>query len=289
MNDQNHIERRYLFHAEALGLAAHIRRPKDYFLDSVGSCTLAITGGRADARAGAGEAGLISYQSAVTHVCGDYVTPEEAVKFTHGNYGDNNLHARTTVQAAVSGLKIDMPQEESDFHLFGRSSRTLSIDRLEATLGSTSDRETPNEYKTMNASVSGVMIDGRPLSVRIDTTLFTENSTKRKLDGAMSNSACRERIANQIIYTTPELTLATVVMNLDWEDGAPPHTEIERNRVKIRGFGSLYFGEMVIQEGFRRLSLLRFQLGCPNGGEGTVVQADSNGQTSPPQKGSGNP
>jgi len=283
--ERNQIERRYLFHAEALGLAAHIRRPKDYFIDSVASSTLAITGGRADGRAGAGEAGIISYQSALTHVCGDYVTPEQAVNFTHGNWGDNNLHARTTVRASVSGFKIDVTQEKWDFDLFGRSNRTLSIDQLDATLGSTSDRENPNEYRTLDASVNGVVVDGRPLSVHIDTTLFTENCTKEQLDRALSDSACRERAGNQIIYTTRDLTMATVVMNLNWEDGVPPHTQIDRNKLTIEGIGSIYFGELVIQEGFRRLTLLRLQLGSQNGGEGTVVQADSNGQTSPPQKG----
>jgi hypothetical protein len=283
--EQNHIERRYLFHAEALGLAAHIRRPKDYFIDSVASSTLAITGGRADGRAGAGEAGIISYQSAVTHVCGDFVTPEEAVNFTHGNYGENNLHARTTVQASVTGFKIDVPQDHSDFDLFGRSNRTVSIEQLDATLGSTSDRQSPNAYRTLSATVRGVVVDGRPLEVNIDTTMFTENCTKRRLDCALDDEEFRQRSVNQILYDTPGFTLATVVTNLHFKDGAPPHTQIDKNKVTIRGLGSLYFGELVVQEGFRRLTLLRFQLGSPDGGEGTVVQADSNGQTSPPQKG----
>lgn len=286
-DDQEQIERRFLFHAEALGVAAHIRRPKDYFLDSVASSVLAVTGGRAEARAEAGGSGIISYKSAATQAYGDFERPEDAVKFTHGNHGENDLSTRTAVQSIVSGFKLDVPQEHSGLNLFGQSSRTVSAEHLEAMLESTSDRRSPNAFRTLNAVYRGVVIDGRPLIVETNTKLFTDKCTKRKLDCALDDPGFRRSCSNQILDEWPSLILGTVVTRLHWEDGAPPHTEIDRNRLTIHGLGSLYFGEIIIQEGFRRLTLLRFQLGSPDGGEGVVVQADSNGQTSPPQKSGG--
>jgi hypothetical protein len=314
--DRSHIEPRFLFHAEALGLAAQIRQPKEYFLDSVASSTLAITGGRAQARVGPGGAGIISYQSAATHVCGDFVPFEETGRFTSGNHAENGLPARTGVQVTVTGFKLDVPQEHSWFNLFGRSSRTFSIEHAEAMLGSISDRQRPNAYKTLNAVIRGVFVDGRELNVDIDTHLFTENCTKRKLDCALDDEGFRDRCSNQILYEAPGFTLGTVVTGLHWADGPALHTAIDRNKLTIEGLGSLYFGEIVIEEGFRRFTVLRFELGSPDEGQspaeegvrhrvrddgttssgsttsssttgaGTMGQADSNGQTSPPQKGS---
>jgi hypothetical protein len=311
--DQNYIEPRFLFHAEALGLAAHIRHPKEYFLDSVASSTLAITGGRAQARVGPGETGIISYQSAATHVCGDFLPFEETGRVTAGHDGENGLPARTGVQVTVTGFKLDVPQEHAWFNLFGRSSRTFSIEHAEAMLESISDRRRPNAYKTLNAVIRGVFVDGRELYVDIDTHLFTENCTKRKLDCALDDDGFRERCSNQILCEMPGITLGTVVTGLRWADGPALHTKIHRNRLTIDGLGSLYFGEIVVEEEFRRFTLLRFELGSPDGGQslaeegerlqvraekkssspspppgptgsGTVGAADSQGgQTNPPQ------
>lgn len=289
----NQIERRFLFHAEALGLAAHIRQPKEYFLDSVASSTLAITGGRAQARVGPGEAGIISYQSAATHVCGDFVPLEETGRFASGNNGEYGLPARTSAQVTVTGFKLDVPQEHSWFKLFGHTSRPFSIEHAEAMLGSISDRQRPSAYKTLNAVMRGVFVDGRELNVDIDTDLFTENCTKRKLDCSLDDEAFRDRCSNQILSEMPGITLGTVVTGLRWADGPALHTQIAGNKLTIEGLGSLYFGEIVVQEGFRRFTLLRFELGSPDGGQGTVEEdvvrpqpkerGDIPAQTTPPQ------
>jgi hypothetical protein len=310
--NQQYTDPRYLFHGEALGLAAHIQQPTEYFLDSVASSVLPITGGRAKAQAGPGGIGVISYQSASTQACGGFVKPADAARSTQSDYRENYLSTQTSVQAVVSGLKLDVPQEHSWFNLFGRSSRTVLAERLEAGLESTSDRFSSNAFKSLTAVFDGITVDGHALRVDTNTQLFTDNYTKKKLDDALGDERFRRTCSSQILNEWPDLTLATVVSRLRWEDGAAPHTEIEGNRLKIQGLGSLYFGEIVIQEGFRRLTLIRFQLGSADEGRtlaagdertqlqaeklplpppsqptgsGTIAQADSNGQTSPPQKG----
>ncbi len=76
---------------------------------------------------------------------------------------------------------------------------------------------------------------------------------------------------------------ATVVTNLEWEGKAPDETLKVGNSVVIKGFGSIYFGEILIEEGFRRLTLLRFQLGSQVGGSGSAAEIQTNGSTWPPQ------
>jgi len=309
MNGDNYAAPQFLFHADALGLAAHIQQPKNYFLDSVASSVLAITGGRAEARAEAGGAGIISYQSAATQVYGGSEAPADAVRFTQAHYSDDGPFIRTAVQSIVTGFKLEVPQHQSWWHLFG-SSRTVFAEELEAMLESTSDCRGENEFRTLQAFFRGVVVDGRELMVETNTKLFTDNYTKEKLDCALRDDAYRQSCSNQIIGKSADTIFATAVRQLRWADGAPPHTAIEGHRLTIDGLGSFYFGEIIIEEGFRRLTLIRFQLGSPDGsespaagegarlkmddtgspgsqssttGSGTVVQAASNGQTSPPQ------
>jgi hypothetical protein len=284
--DQEQLEQRFLFHAEALGVAAHFRRPKDFYLDSVASSVLAITGGRAEAKAGRGHAGVLSYESASTRVTGDYTPSDEAVKFTWGNHGENNLATLTTVQANVRGFTIKMPQI-GEGAAPGFERRTVEIEEMDCSLESTSDRKTENAFRTLASSIQGVRVDGRELQVKIDTELFNQNPTKKDLDSAMAREKCNERKPNQIIYDSPTLILATVVTELRFAGEPPAFTEIRGNQVKILGVGSLYFGELVVQEGFRRFSSIRFQLGSPDGGEGTAGQGQSNGTPYPPLSGTG--
>ena len=49
----------------------------------------------------------------------------------------------------------------------------------------------------------------------------------------------------------------------------------------IKDFGRLYIGEIIVSHGAKRLSMLRFDLGCVNCGGGTVGAADVNGETMP--------
>lgn len=285
-SDQENVEQRFLFHAEALGVAAHFRRPKDFYLDSVASSVLAITGGRAEARVGPGRAGIISYEEAFTRVTGDYDPPARAVDYTYGNHAQNNLPTRTTVEAKVRGFRIDAPQEGED-KITGFERRIVHIDEMNCMLESTSDRRKPNVFGNLASSIRGVKVDGRELLVETNTEMFNQKPTKRKLDCAMDNDDFRAVHSRQIIYDSPTLTLATVVRSLRFVDEPPAFTEIQGNRVKILGVGSLYFGELVIEEGFRRFTSLRFQLGSTNGGDGVAGQGQSNGTPYPPLQGTG--
>lgn len=284
--DGEQVERRFLFHGEALALAAHVRRPRDYFIDSVASSTLSIAGGRAEARGEGADFGILSYRSAFTRVSGDYDPPGEAVRFTHGNYGENNLPTRTVVEVEVSGFRVNVVQEDEDA-VPGFDSREVIIQQAKLLLESTSDRRTPNAYRTITASIRGVMVDGRELIVETNSQMFAERCTKRKLDCAMDDDLFRSRNAQQIIYEGPGVTIGTVVTGLQWADEAPDLTRINKNQLMIKGMGAIHFGEIVIQEGFRRLTLARFELGSPDGGSAVVAQGQSNGTPIPPLQGTG--
>ena len=94
--------------------------------------------------------------------------------------------------------------------------------------------------------------------------------------------------------------LATVVTGFTWLTGPDAGKTIPGNKLVVDGIGTIFFGEVIIEEGTRRLTLLRLQFGLPEpakhveeaaaphanptppppppvGGEGTVGDAHSNG------------
>jgi hypothetical protein len=50
----------------------------------------------------------------------------------------------------------------------------------------------------------------------------------------------------------------------------------------VPNFGKIYFGELYITGDSRRLTMVRFQLGSPYGGEVVAAEGESNGSHFPP-------
>ena len=59
----------------------------------------------------------------------------------------------------------------------------------------------------------------------------------------------------------------------------PPFTTMSCD---VPNFGKIYFGEMFITGESRRLTMVRFQLGSPDGGEVAAAEGETNGGTWPP-------
>lgn len=278
-------ENRFFFNANAVGLAAHLRRPENEFLPAVASASLPVTGGVGFGESQGGRLlDLLSFGAVKTAVSGDFVTPEKAVEFTHGNYGQNLLPTETHAQVSVAALKIV------------NGDRTLEIDELVAALSSYSDRRHENEFRTLSAEFKNVRVDGVALEIKTHSELFTKHSTKRKLVEVYAGSqAFRDQYAHLFQSAKPVntrrrdipgsrgLIYTTVVSSLAWKGDAPKGATIYRNSVKIENFGSIYLGELLLEEGERRLTLLRFELGSPRGANGAAAEISSNGSSWPPK------
>ncbi len=66
------------------------------------------------------------------------------------------------------------------------------------------------------------------------------------------------------------------------EEVCPGVARHGRHRFHVRNFGNIYLAELLFQHGQKTLTMLRIELGSPNGAGMTVVQADSNGRPWPP-------
>lgn len=277
------VEKRFFFHANAVALAAHIRRPEELLIPAVASSCLPVTGGVGKALTEGDRFGeTLSYRSASTNVSGDFIDTLKAADFTRGNHCDNDLATETQAESQVSVLRL-----AGDGHL-------VEVEKLEAKMSSYSDRQGATEFRTMSAEFGGVRIDGVGLQVVTHCEIFTALPTKLKLAQEFSKDAAfRDRYGACFFSKTPGsrkrripeadgLIYATVVTGLNWEGEAPKGAVIKGNSVDIAGFGSVYFGEILIEESFRRLTMLRFELGCSCGGSGAVCEIQTNGSGWPP-------
>ncbi|MBV9156615.1 MAG: hypothetical protein JO097_10160, partial [Acidobacteriaceae bacterium] len=236
------IEKRPLFHGNAVALSAHIRRPKDFFVPAVASSCLPVTGGLAKADSPAQNFhDIISFDSASTHVLGDFVDLEKAAEFTRGNHGENDLPTRTIAECRVRGLKIQVP-----------GGRSFIADQLEVQAESSAQRQRLTEFITLRTVIEGVSVDGYALEITTDTEMFTQCPTKEKLCRTYEQSrAFRKRYRNRFYATgessdsgclgglfgaknhIPEargIIIATTVATIKWDQKAAPETEIRGNQ-----------------------------------------------------------
>jgi hypothetical protein len=269
MSAKKPLTRRIFFSGGACALAAHIVRPDEHYLDAVACSWLPAAGGRAESHGHNHRHGLFSYESAHTSAYGDFV-PGASGQAAGGDYPDDYQPAETSVKVTVQGFRIEAPR---DPNVKGSFARTLRIEHLTSELGSYYEGKGPTEFRSLRAVIDGVSVDGRSLIVKTNPEPFL---------GKTLDDAFQQRCKKQILIPGNEIMLGTVVTDLYWQDGEPQDARIQGNRLDITGLGSLYFGEILVQEGFRRLVLVRAQLGCVNGGSGTTGDSSSKINWVPP-------
>jgi hypothetical protein len=62
------------------------------------------------------------------------------------------------------------------------------------------------------------------------------------------------------------------------QDVCPGVTRHGRHRFHVRDFGNVFLGEVLFQHSQRTLTMLRVELGSPNGAGMVIVQSDINGR-----------
>jgi hypothetical protein len=289
-------EKRFLFHGNAIAFAAHVRRPENFFVPTIARSCLPVTGGKAVANEPKhGFADLISFDSASSQATGDYADLDKAASFTHGNHGENDVPTSTVVESEVKGFEIKVPQPNEKPGT-EQMVRRLKIDRLYVRMENSSEHGNPTNFHSLDVQIEGGSVDGHPFRVIPNSELFTEHCTKQKLEHAFTLGNLFHKDHGHHFFSTDDedepgrvpqtngVIVCTVVKGIEWLNSKADDCEIIGNQLKIKGIGSIYFGELIIEEDFRRLTLLRFQLGSPYGGEGSVCEAQSDGHWWPPKK-----
>lgn len=174
---------------------------------------------------------------------------------------DNEGTARSYAQAVVERLNV---------------LEVVTADRCVATVSS---EQRPGEQPTIriqDARVDGLRVFGRAVEVQFSFP-FNEFPTFEDWHRFASNHNLEEWAVREEkpAQDDNQLTWAHLGINLRGAGFSESNVEIEGNVMHLPDFGSIHFGEILIARSYRRISMLRFQLGSPV--EGQIEVSSSKG------------
>ena len=274
------LRRRFVFRGNAAAFGGRFVRPDDVFLEMPGASSLSVVGGRSVATfRGPAEnfKGYLSFDSATTFAEGQFDDRKQAIALTHGKVREETLVTSTRVRAEINRLTVG-------------TEKRLTIGRMVAELRSISPRRGASEptIPVGEVEISGLAIDGFGLRVIFDSTPFVEHDTHAKLARMISKAAFAKQYGPQFFANRAgsikqrKQIHATLAARIEWEGEKNPRAEIAANNlVVVKDFGKIFFGEILINAGSRRLTLLRLELGSDGGGQAGGPDVDINGSFSP--------
>jgi hypothetical protein len=267
------LTRRYLFNGSAAAYGGRFVRPDDVLLATRGGSVLSIAGGRSvwrdrDIRIGRS----FRLRSAETLAEGVVDSRRDAIRVTHGRLAGEALTATTTVSVRCRGLEVGgaPPLKKGD-----EPEPVMSVADLHASVVSHS--ASPGHEASVvvrEAAISPVTFDSKVhgrfrLEVVTDVAPFKRADTRAKI-------ICDRSITQA--HGDHDLVFSTIVRELVWRGKPYPGSKLlGANGVHIPNLGRFFFGELIIQDSRRRLSLIRLELGSPTGGSGSVGDVDTNG------------
>jgi hypothetical protein len=274
------LRRRFVFRGNAAAFGGRFVRPDEVFLEMPGASSLPVVGGRSVATfKGPAEhfKGYLSFDSATTFAEGKIDDLKKAIALTHGKVREETLVTSTRVRAEINQLTLG-------------TEKRLTIGRMVAELRSTSPRRASDEpnIPVGDVAIDDLAIDGYRLRVIFDASPFIEHGTYGRMLRAVTKASFAKKYGAQFFagrrgsIKKRKQIHATIVSRLEWEGEKNPRAEIIANNVVVvQDFGKIFFGEILINEGSRRLTLTRFELGSDGGGQAGGPDMDINGGWSP--------
>jgi hypothetical protein len=269
--------RRFIFRGNAAAFGGRIVRPKDITLEAGGASVLTVAGGRSTWSGRDLQFGdTVRIKSAMTFAEGVFDDTKKLVDLTNHKVAEETLATTTVVKAAVKGLVVG-------------SKPQLKVKSVQASMTSKSPTASyePTIRLDNETSFDGVSIDGHELEVEIAHDVFQRFDTRAKLLAAADDPKFVKQHGHHFyLMGQPErrrlvreggYLIATVVKRISWKGSPMAGARIDDNSVVVPEFGTIHFGEILITAAERRLSMLRLQLGSPEGGSEVYVDVGSNG------------
>jgi hypothetical protein len=279
---------RYVFHSHAAAFGGRIVRPKDIVLEAGGASALLVTGGRSVAKLPRTQFDeFFDVESANTLAEGFFEDTAALVEVTHRRAQEQTLTALSRARTEVNGLAV------------GRKPRLL-VGRIRAELTNRSAGHSgqPSIKVSKDTVIDGISIEGFRLVVELHTRPFIQHDTHAKILAAVDDPKFVSKSGESLFMSkrfggeskTPPFrklirsggtVYATIVKSIRW-DGKPfPKSEIHDNMVVLPEFGRVFFGELLISEYSRRLTMVRMALGSDAGGSASAGDVETNGSWSP--------
>lgn len=260
---------RFLYHGSALAAGGTITRPYCENFESQAASVLPMVGGTGSAQVGAFTyRDVISFDGGWSQVAGNESGSEDAPVYN------------TLATAAVEGLNI---------------SGLLTADRVLARLVSEKPAEAPEvPIQPVGSSFTNLCVAGQPVHLEPNRSLFDcRTLPELKREGGDD---------------LPSVSGGKLLLPEYWQDGEAVKGEPDTFRdhrsmtslfrlpdhlppgcergdtpwsIRVPGFGTFYFGEILLSRYARRLTMLRVKMGSPVAGEVNFAYSEGNGTTYP--------
>jgi hypothetical protein len=242
---------RFHFHASGYALSGHFHRPVDVPISAQASLALPIEGGQA--HSGIEKFAIpriAAFDAAQTHLSGSFQDVEQNI-------------ATTSVTVVVEGLHV------LDF---------LTVDRMVTRLTSEyilNQKNSENHIIALGSHFEGLKLGGFAVNVTLRHDLLLEAKSFEDLKKSVKNDAK----SGKIVVSGNEVLLFSLVDKIETD---LPGAEVEGHTIKVPHFGKIALAEVFAGRNIRTLTMLRFELGSPDGGGGSSGSGTGNGQ--PPSK-----
>jgi hypothetical protein len=235
------------FHAEGHAFSAEIRRPVPQHIPALAATSLPTIGGHGHHRIeNYSVPRIISFKTAHTHVSGTFADDKVATTHATTSIEGYNLLDFVTADRITARLTSEHNIEELEGHIIA--------------LGSTFDN---------------LKIGGYPVQVKLRHDLFLKNKTHAAFVNAVALPGKKGKIARGEY-------LCSLVEEIVTEFPGVTPAEKKSGVLNIPHFGTLFFAQVLSEEGTKTLTMLKCELGCPDEASVTTAQARTNGKTSPP-------
>ena len=260
----------YIYQGHAFGVSAQFDHPNKDTLPTQAQAILAPTGGEA-------------FSSVRNFNHRDAVVFDEAVARAVGSRDpDGSYHA--DVNASVRNLRFH--QVHADLV----TARVASVHRRTQTKAGVIEE---GEITLAGSNIQGLTISGYKIDLTWDTEALSQFPTFERLRkgdpkrgvvysrGLSKEDVVRTTIVKTINGCQP-LSKAERTSILNDPKYMLPDVRCFDNVVLVPGFGKIFLGEVLIERGYRRITMLRLELGCGTGGGGSVGGGGGNGGDIPP-------
>jgi len=237
------------FHAEGHAFSGEFFRPARHQIEVQAATSLPTIGGHGHVRVEKFDVPrLVSFTNAHTHVSGTWQDEETAT---------------TNATTQVEKLKI---------------LEVLTADRIVARLTSEhKHNEKEGHIIALGSTFDNLRIAGHEVKISLRHDLFLNNKTFDHL----SKQVAKDRKSGRMCITENGVALCSLVEKIETD---LPGAEIKGHTLRVPQFGTIAFAEIFAEEGARTLTMMRLELGSPDGALLTVSEARTNGKPMPPTK-----
>jgi len=164
----------------------------------------------------------------------------------------------------------------------------LTADRIVSRLYSKHPDDAPEGNITwVGSKFENLKIAGCPVHIELHTELFKKLLTYDAAKDAFEKGGEFKKICEDTQHDGGEpltkksfrgVFLCSIVKKIEVDH---PGVEVQGHRIYVPGFGKVYLGELLIKQGEKTLTMLRYKLGSSTDGGGTGGSTRTNGQHYP--------